>query len=185
MRYALTLVAPPTAEPVTLAEAKAQLKVDASADDALITSLITAARQQAEETGAFGFSHGRALVTQTLALFLDGFPDADGAIEVPRPPLASVTSITYVDTAGTTQTLASSDYTVDAKSKPGRVAPAFGKSWPATRDVINAVTVTFDAGYGTAAAVPESIKREIKALLVHLYERREEFAPPYRGWSLA
>ncbi|HEY0282981.1 MAG TPA: head-tail connector protein, partial [Rhizomicrobium sp.] len=82
----LTLVTPPAAEPVTLAEAKAHLKVDTSADDALITSLIVAARARAE------WHSGCAFVTQSWTLWLDAWP-RNGLVEIPLPPLQSVTQV--------------------------------------------------------------------------------------------
>ncbi len=164
---ALILITAPAAEPVTLAEAKLHLKVDGADDDALITTLVTAARRFAER-----FSR-RALVTQTWDLVLDAFPADDGAIFVPRPQLQSVTSITYIDGAGSSQVLAASKYKVDIASQPGRIAPAFGQSWPATRAEMTAVTARFVAGYGAASDVPESIKQAILLLLAHWYENRE------------
>jgi len=111
-------------------------------------------------------------------LILDEFPpdarNCTSTIDVPVPPLQSVSSITYLDNNGDSQTLAASKYDVDASSEPGRIAPAFGETWPDTRDVNNAVTVTFIAGYTTAALVPDTIKHAIKMITGHWYENREE-----------
>lgn len=159
----LTLNAAPATDPLTLAEAKAHLRVTATDEDALITSLITAATDSAE------IFTGRALVTQTWDLTLDSFPCV---IEVPKPPLVSVTSITYIDTDGATQTLATTEYTVDTKSEPGRIVPAYGKYWPSTREVPNAVTIRFVAGYGNAAAVPKSIKQGMLMQIEHMFDNR-------------
>ena len=158
------LVTPPTAEPITLAEAKQQRRVTTTADDPLIDGLIVAARDWAER-----FT-GRALMTQTWDYFLDAFPDA---IELQLPPLQSVTSVKYVDTNGMEQTLATTEYTVDAAAERGLVRPAFGKSWPATRAQANAITVRFVAGYASAAMVPASIKAGMHLVIGELYERRE------------
>lgn len=95
---------------------------------------------------------------QTWVQRLDWFPCE---IELRRPPVQSVTSVEYVDTAGSTQTLASSRYQLDASSAPGRLRPAYGDSWPTIRLIPNAVTITFVAGYLTAAAVPAIAKRLI------------------------
>ena len=171
----LSLVSAAAAEPVTLVEAKAFLNVTTADDDTLITSLIAAAR--AEIDGEDGWL-GRALVTQTWDLLLDRFPGGSlrnpwSAIFAPLPPLQSVTSLKYLDTAGVEQTLATAKYTVDAKSEPGRIVPAYGESWPSTRDVPNAVTLRFVAGYGAAAAVAEPLKRWIKSRVATLYGFRE------------
>lgn len=141
---ALVAITPPRAEPVSLVEAKAHLNVDISADDTLITGLIAAARAAAENIA------GRAMVLQTWDLVLDGFPSgATCPIEIPLPPLRSVTSISYIDVDGVTQTWAAADYTVDTSGFKGRILPAYSEVWPTTRDVINSVTVRFVAGYAT------------------------------------
>lgn len=157
-----------TVEPVTAAEAKAHMRILNADDDTYIEGLITAARQHAEHYTE------RAFVTQTWTLKLDRFPDYFGDIRLPKPLLISVSSITYVDLDGTTQTLSSALYEVDAQSQPARIRPAYGQSWPTTRDQFNAVTITYTAGYGAAAtAVPKAIKQAIMIMVAHWYENRE------------
>ena len=189
----------PSVEPVTLAEAKLHLRVDIADDDTLITSLIAAARQQAENITR------RALCTQSWVLVLDSFPSpsanvssanwygpqwgiAPGPLSVlkpdgksgfeiflPLPPLASVESIKYIDTDGTQITLANTEYKVDLTSEPARIVPAYGKAWPATRSEIAAVEVAFTCGYGAAAAaVPQGIKNWMLLRIGAMYENREE-----------
>lgn len=155
---ALYVVTPPTAEPLHLDEAKLHLRVESSvtADDALISSLVTAARQNVEAIC------GRALISQTLRMTLDGFymghgDDCDdlvgaGTIWLPRSPAAAISSITYTDLDGTQQTLASTVYTLDSMSEPPRLALAWNQTWPSTRNVVNAVAINFIAGYATPAA---------------------------------
>ncbi len=181
----LTLVTPPAAEPVSLAEAKAQMRVDTSDDDTLISSLIVAARQAAEEHTR------RALVNQTWRLSLDRFPARplnwwDGvrqganvpgtaaAIELPRPPLQSVTSLTTYDDADTASVMAAAGYFVDSDGEPGRVVLRAGNTWPTVERVAGGVEVLFVAGYGASAAdVPQAIRQGILLLAAHLYENRE------------
>lgn len=158
------LVTLPSAEPVSLSEAKAHLRVTSTNEDSLINSLITAARMWAED-----FTQ-RALITQTWEYKLDAFVDE---IEIPLPTLQSVTSIQYVDTAGATITLANTEYTVDTAAERGLVRLAYDKSWPSTRTQANAVTIRFIAGYGGAASVPGTIKAACLLMLGELYERRE------------
>lgn len=166
---ALRLYTAPATEPLTASEAKAHLRVEHSTDDTLITALIVAARQHAED-----FT-GRALITQTWELYLDAFPDCDDdVLYVPLPRLVSVTSISYVDTDGVTQTWNSTNYLVDAKSEPARITPAYGVSWPTTRGQVNAVTMRFVAGYGAAVDVPQTIKQAMLLIIGHLYEHREQ-----------
>lgn len=133
--------------------------------DPLLSRLITGARTTAERLTR------RALVTQTWDLFLDAFPAWE--IGIPKPPLQSVTSITYVDNDGVTQTLATDQYQVDIKSEPARIVPAFGVVWPVTRWQPNAVTVRFVCGYGAAAAVPAGIKNWMLVRIKQMYENRE------------
>ena len=168
VRHALRLKTSPAKEPVSLAEAKLHLKIEATdtAEDDPIKRLITAARRRAE------VSTGRALVTQTWTLALDGFPG--GVIEVPRPPLSSVASITYIDPEGATQTLAADRYRVDAQREPGRLTPAWDESWPATRPVSNAVEVQFLAGYGDPGKVPEDIRQALLLIVGRYYAHRED-----------
>jgi uncharacterized phiE125 gp8 family phage protein len=174
----------PSVEPVTLDEAKAFARIDTGYDDALVTSLIVRAREHCEAIT------GRQFITATYGLLLDRFPTwcrpdvyrvterREGTdIIVPRPPLLSVDSITYLDTAGASQTVATSDYVVSTYDDPGRIALANGKTWPQTLEQINAVTVAYTAGYGAAAtAVPESIKQAMHMLVAHFYENREATA---------
>jgi uncharacterized phiE125 gp8 family phage protein len=167
----LTLVSgPDTTSPfddiITLQELKAHCRIDASDEDTYLEALILAARQYAENYT------WRAFQTQTWRVTYDCFPCI---IEVPRPPLQSVTSIQYVDDAGDTQTLSTSLYQVDTKSQPGRIIPAYGASWPTVRsDTLNAVTVNFVAGYGDDPDdVPAGLRHAVKLIAAQWYERRE------------
>lgn len=162
----LQLVNAPEEEPVSLAEAKAHLRVTSADEEALISALIVAARAHAE-----AWTH-RCFVTQTWELVLDCFPS--WTLEFPNAPLASVESITYVDTAGEEQTLDAAEYQVDTKTDPGRLMPAYGLHWPATREQLNAVTIRFVCGYGDAEDVPAPIKAAILLIVGHLFRNREE-----------
>lgn len=166
--YALTQTVAPTIDPVSLADLKAHCRVDYTDDDAYLLGLITAATNTCES-----FT-GRQLIYATYTLKLDGFP-SDDEIELPRPPLSSITSITYIDTAGNSQTVAAADYQVDSSSIVGRIVPAYNAYWPATRDgQYNVVTVTFVTGYGaTAGTVPVRLRQGIKAFAATMYEHRE------------
>jgi uncharacterized phiE125 gp8 family phage protein len=159
------LVTAPAIEPVTTAEAKAHLRVDISDDDTYIDTLIVAAREWAE-----GYTN-RAFITQTWRA---SFPTFCNPIELRRPPLLSITGITYVDTAGATQTLATTVYSVDTDSAPGLVTLGYDQVWPSIQGGHNGVKVTYTAGYGaTAASVPAKFKHAIKILVSHWYEIRE------------
>lgn len=158
------LITAPATEPVTLAEAKLQCRIDDATDDALITSLITAAREQCEHILQ------RSLITQTWEKVLDAFP-CDEDIELLNPSIIAITSIKYIDkTTALEVTLASNQYSLDKDSEPGWVMPATGITWPATLDIANAVRVRYTAGYGDATTVPAGIKNWILLAVKELYD---------------
>ena len=165
---ALTIVTAPTIEPVTLTEARQHLRIDALDEDDLILSFIKAATKYSENT------QNRAYMDQTWDLTLDIFPNGD-IINIPLPPLQSVSSVTYYGTGGTSNTLTASTYYVDTNSEPGRLSLAYNEVWPneALRPV-NGVVVRFLAGYGsTTSAVPNMAKQAIKLMVGHMFEHRE------------
>lgn len=163
---ALKLIIAPALLPITVAEAKAHLRVDVSDDDTLITAYITAAAQLAEQ------ATGRALLPQTWEITLDAFPDA---FELTRTPVTSITSLIYADATGTDITLSNTLYTLDTADEfgPAYCVPAYGTTWPATRDQVNAVRLRFVAGWADAASVPESVKAWVKLMVGAMYENRE------------
>lgn len=171
----LKVVTPPASEPITTTEAKNHLKVDFSDDDSYIDDLIQAARETCEQWT------GRALITQTLRIKLDEFPrsidwntgSVNHRIRVPSPPLIAVSSIVYTDTAGASQTLSSSTYTVDSDAEPGIIVPAYGEVWPSTRTIPNAVVITYTAGYGSASDVPRALKQGMMLLIGQWYDVRQ------------
>ena len=184
----LSLVTAAAVEPLTLAQAKQQVRrTQVDDDDAYLRqTLIPAVRERAEQATQ------RQLITATWDLKLDRWPCAadlplaergdfaDGYIRVPLPPLQSVTSITYVDATGATQTWATDQYVVDKPAGPraprGRILLAYGASWPTARDQANAITVRFVAGYGdTDASVPPRLKMGMLLDLGTLFEHREDF----------
>ncbi len=168
-RYAFT-AGTPTAEPITATEAKLHCRMNATAtsEDEFIRRAISAARIHAEKVD------GRTYIATTHTLRLDGFPCDGGEINLPRPPLRSITSIAYIDTTGATATLTATGYTVDAYSTPGRIVPPYAGFWPSTRAVPNAVTITYSAGYGTTASdVPSDKRTAMLYLIGDWYTNRE------------
>jgi uncharacterized phiE125 gp8 family phage protein len=167
----LKLVTPPSAEPVTLAELKAFVRVNDEVTDfdGLLAGLGRAARELMEVKTA------RTFMTSTWRLTLRRFPGWSGPIRLPNPPLQSVTSVVYVadDADGTVTTLDAADYQVDADAEPGAVWPAYDDVWPDVRAVPNAMTVTYVAGYASAALVPDGLKTAIKMIAAHWFEHPE------------
>lgn len=160
----LRLVTPASALAVSLSEAKLHLRVDGTDEDTLITALITAATETAEQIT------GRAIMPQTWELTLDEFP---AVIELTRVPVASVTSVTYVDTAGVTQTLTGTRLRNVDDYASALIVPAYNAEWPDTLVDVDTVKVRFVAGYVNAAAVPEPVKSWIKLNVAAAYENRE------------
>lgn len=183
LKYKVTT--PPASEPVTLAEAKAHLRVSIDDDDDLISELIATARELCE------LWTSRAFLTTTFRLTLNRFPgqlfDPWGVfrnterepygvlfpIPIPVADLISVTSLSYVDVNGSTVVLDPSLYQVETGA-PGRVYPAYGRTWPASRIQAEAITIVFVAGFtADPAQLPKRVKAAIKLLVSHLYENRE------------
>lgn len=153
---------PVAAEPVSLTDAKLHAKIDVTTDDLLIYALITAAREWCEAYT------GRGLARQTIELYMDEWPDE---IELVLPPLYSVTSVIYKDSAGTSTTLAVSSYVVDTDGPVGRIVPAYGVSWPSFEPYpVNPIKVTYVTGYSGA---PKSVVQAMLLLIAEWYEHRE------------
>ena len=167
---ALILITAPTVEPVSLAEAKAHLRIDIDDDDTLIGGLITAARSHLE-----GIARPKlAMITQTWDYIADSFPQGD-TFEMRPYPLQSITSIKYTNSAGVEATFSSANYQVDASSQPGRLRLKTAASWPAvTLREMNGLAIRFVAGYGAAgSAVPIQLRQAVLLLVGHWYENRE------------
>ena len=158
----------PVNEPWTLSDVKNYLKVDTSADDTLITTLISAARQAAESY------LNMALITQTVTEKLDRLNSPTLYLSV--SPVISVSNFQYADSQNTTQTFASTNYVVDTFSKPARLSLAYGKTWPTLYGNINDVTITYTAGFGTeASGVPTQIRQAMLMMIADSYDNREDY----------
>lgn len=143
------LITAPTVEPVTLTEVKSQLGITTidTASDTQLTRRITEARKWAE-----GYL-GRSLMPQTHELRLDAFP-CSGEITLPLPPVASIASVKYIDSAGTLTTVDATDYTLDTAPLVPFVRPVYGESWPSPRNESSAVRVQYITGYNASALAP-------------------------------
>lgn len=139
----LQVLIPPAALPLDIEEARTQLRQDSGVDDAAIVGVIRACTEFAQTECR------RSLIARRLKLVADGF--GCGVMSLEYGPVLTVRSVTYLDTAGVRQTMAATDYVLDASSNPARIAPGFGKVWPSSLPQLGAVEITFDAG--DAAAV--------------------------------
>lgn len=186
MPSALNRTADATVEPLTLAQAKLHLRVTHDADNDLITALIKAARQVAENRLRVSF------LTQTWTLELDAWP-AGGVIELRNGPVQSVTTLKYYDVDGVQQTLTSgTDYQMDLTSRPARVAVEPGTTWPSVETGRqHPIEVIYTAGYGDASSdLDTAIPRGLLLILADLYLNREDSAPtqlyqvPHAAWAV-
>lgn len=152
----------PASYVLTLAEAKAQERIDVADDDALVTQLIAAAQGLVEARGDVSLS------AQTWKLHLPAFPAGRCGIPLPRPPFVSLTSLTYRDANDQSQSI--TDAAINANEIPAVARPAFGASWPAgTR-----VEITFVSGFGGAGLpVPPAAIAAVKLVFGNLYRNRE------------
>jgi uncharacterized phiE125 gp8 family phage protein len=167
-KYGLTAATTDLIEPVTISEVRQYTRISDPDDDLWIKGAITAARLMVEKT-----TH-RQLTTKTWNLTLDCFPSATASIPLPRPPLQTVDSISYVTSTGGSTTIDSTSILTDTASEPGRVAPVFNSYWPTARSQNAAVTIQYTAGYGSeAASVPNPLRQAILHLVGHWYENRE------------
>ena len=181
-------VVQPAYEPLSPNVAKGQCRTSVTVEDTLLLGFIKAAREAIENETQL------SLITQTWEYTRDYFespawrygaqvyPTRPSVIELPRPPLQSVTWIQYLDGDGTTSYLYDSlgspqnttDVVVDTYSTPGRLLPINGGYWPAVLDQANAVTIRYVAGYGdNSEDVPAPLKQAILLLVGHLNENRE------------
>lgn len=161
----------PSAPIIDLADAKAHLRVLANDDDALIEALISAAEAHLD-----GFSGilGRALVTQTWQRSFGCFPSCD-TIRLPLGPLIGSVAVTYYDSANAQQSF--TDFTAVSDAVGPKVVLGAAASWPGTFDRPDAITITWQCGYGDAADVPAPIIHAAKLLIGHWFASREATAP--------
>ncbi|MBN9244185.1 MAG: phage head-tail connector protein [Mesorhizobium sp.] len=158
----------PGAEPVTLAEAKAHLRIDHGDDDDLLAGLIRAARQEVER------STGIALLAQSWRLVLDDWPQT-GCTLVRIYPLIEIQAVTAFGSEGEGSVVDPATYQIDTVSRPARIhftAPV------APLRAMNGLEIDFTAGFGEAGTdVPDPLKRAILLLVAHWYEFRAGYGP--------
>lgn len=149
----------PSAEPLTLTDAKRLLRIDHAEDDALVLSLIKAARQRIEART------GRALMTQAWRIVMDDWPWG-GRVALPVLPVQAVTAVRVFDGLGGSQSFTVPVYRLE----PGTEPPVLDASAvPAPGKARNGIEIDVTAGYGTAADVPESLRQAMRLMIAHAY----------------
>ena len=159
----ITVKTAATGDALSLADAKAHMRVEHADEDTLIQASIKAAVSVVE-------SHcGVSVLSRTLTARLDGF---SSPLLLRRGPVTAVNSVSYRDADGALQTLAAGLYQFSPDRVRARLAPVTGESWPATQSAMDAVSVEYVAGWAEDA-VPEPIVHALKLLVAHYYENRE------------
>ena len=162
----LILTAPPAAEPLSLAQANAHLRVDSSAEDAFISSLIITSRLHIEA------ALGLALISQSWAWTLDAWPERR-EVALPMRPVRSIESITVQGVDGAPTVLSAASYVLDGNASPARIVP-LGAGFPASGRPALGIEIRFTAGFGSAPEdVPQPIRQALLMLVAHWFENRE------------
>jgi len=155
--------------PISLSEAKLDCRVDHDAEDSLIESLISAATAFADAPNGV---IGKALISQQWALSVK-YADRKARIHLPVTPAVTVDSITYFDPDNAQKSLVVEDFYLYGDEDWAYIEPKVGVSWPATADRLDAITVTYTAGFGDAGQdVPATIRQLIRLMVVHWYTNR-------------
>ena len=163
------LLTPPAAEPLSLADAKAFLRVEHDADNELIASLIASARAEVE------LATRRLLMTQTWRIVLHRWPPS-GRIVSPASPLRTLEAARVFDAEGEAEALDTGAFLLDTSSVPGVIA--FPRaSLPSPGRVLAGIELDVTAGYGEAADIPAPLLQAIRLLVARAYEQRDRVAP--------
>ena len=166
MRRKLENISTSISEPVELSDVKTHLRVDYDDEDVLLTAYISAARSIAENYA------NRVIAPQQFRLTLDRFPHL---IRLPKTPVITIDSFTYVDNQGATQPLSSgTGYHFSNEEFDPVLVPPYTENWPDTEDGYEKVVITFTAGYSSPT---EIIKSAIMLIIGDLYMNRESSAP--------
>jgi uncharacterized phiE125 gp8 family phage protein len=163
---ALVMITSPATEPLSVAEAKAHLRVDGTAEDVLIASLVLTSRLHIEA------ALGLALITQGWKLILDRWPKGP-SVPLPLRPVQSIASVQVLAADGTPATLAASDYLLEGQGVPPRLVRT-GVIWPEPGRAAAGIEIAMTAGFGDGAAdVPEPVRQALLLLVAHWYEHRD------------
>jgi len=166
-QFSLVRVTAPAALPISVAEAKAQMRVEGNDDDTIIERLVNAAVSFVDVQGVLG----RAMITQTWGEWLAPNPST---VMLSLGPVQSVSAIKYYDIDGVLQTATLADFNVFGTPNRITITPKTGKAWPTTQTRDDAIKIEYVIGYGNAASdVPQTVRHGLMMLVAHWYENRE------------
>ncbi len=188
-------------EPISIEVARAHCRVDtflegsppalASDDDLWLTDIgIPAAREYCEsELGVSLAPRTMELAANSFPSFAPSTPPGTG-FNLPFGPVQSITSVTYIDSLGASQTMPSADYALDVYAKPARLNLVSGASWPTSDGTVNSVKVRYVVGFtipGDSPQIyplPKMGMAMMLLMLGHLYDNREGVAAPLQELPL-
>ncbi|QCL72639.1 hypothetical protein CFBP5877_03370 [Agrobacterium tumefaciens] len=166
MTYAL--IYPPQAEPLTLAEVKAHLRLDGNEEDALLAALLRTAREHLERVT------GLCLIRQTWRLYLDRWPET-GVILIGKGPVQAIETILVFDGEGRAAVITGADRLLDGAARPARL---WLRNPPSPGRAMNGIEIDFLAGYGEAGTdVPDTLKRAMLMHVAQMFAFRGAVAP--------
>lgn len=158
-------------EPISLDEARAQCGLTGNKfHDEDLRRFISSAREQFEnDTGIICY-------TGSFTWKLTEWPYCSYLEIRSIRPVTAITSITYVDGSGVTQTWGSSNYVAPVlhEAVPA-IKLAYSASWPGDfRGDINGITITLVAGYATVSAIPKRVKDSVLLAMHTLWLHKME-----------
>ena len=167
----LVTVSPSTFDPVDLEDVKRHLRLETgeTREDEYLRDLVKAAADRVE-----GMTN-RALTKRTLKLYLNNWSTSD-SFELPYAPLSTQVKATiqYRDADSSTITFASTAFSMDSASEPGRVCLGYNDDWPTvTLNNMNPISIQYQCGYPASSAIPSRLKQAVKIIVSDLYENRE------------
>ncbi|MCD2180993.1 head-tail connector protein [Rhizobium sp. GN54] len=171
-------LAPPGAEPITLAETKAHLRIDGAAEDDLLAALIRAAREHLEREA------GLALIVRSFRLYLDAWPESR-VIPIVRGPVQAIEAVTVYDDTGAPVELDLAGAVLDGAARPARLLLPAVPGLPGPGRALNGIEIDFTAGFGEAGTdVPDTLKRAMLTHVAAMYELRGVLAPAEQPGAL-
>lgn len=169
-------------EPITLEWLKAWLRFPTTAEDAILTTAITMARMHFEEQA------NRQCIDAVWEYALEGAPDGP-VLEIPRPPLQRIVSVSYDDEDGLPQAIDPAQYVVhpsfvqpeasgsptdpvalDPYCIPGTITLIGGDPWPSS------LRVRRVCGYGATPDVMPGAIQMVLGMITQYYHQRQSGA---------